>query len=632
MSRGNPLLTGAPSLEAMLANVAADIVQPRPEQTDTWTSLAETSLYEFLRQSWPVLEPAREFVPGWHLGCMAEHLQALFELQIRNLIINVPPRHCKSSLACVCLFCWAWIRQPSTQWIYCSYGEKLAERDSNKCRDLIQSGWYQARWGQVFRLKRAQNAAERFANSRQGYRIATTVGGKAMGEGADILAYDDPLKPTDARSEAHRLAVVESWTKTMSTRGNDPKTVRKLVVMQRLHERDLTGYLIAERGGYEHLVLPAEYEPRRYWFLGARGDDGNGQRGEFSARPENAGKAKPRDAIIPTSLQLRRPELIDGPEGSGRKEEGDLLWPAQFGPAEIASLKADLEGPGWAGQGQQRPAPVEGALIKASFFRRFSIASHPDGQLAAVLPQGEDAEPLVLPVDRLRFYQVGDTALSLKSTASYTAVATFAFDLETRNLLVWDVFRQRLMVHEQLPAFFQLREGAGLWDSGSRKWLVPGASRPWPNALLFQAVEKKASGQGLIDEALSLGKPLRGLSPGLQDKVQRAAVAVTLYGAGKVWHRGGAPFLTDLEDELLVFPNGAHDDVADCVAYGCKLAGEDAILNASVAGPLWMDQPLNRDGTPMTLADLRASQAGVEVLNVGGHEVEFREDVDTWGR
>jgi hypothetical protein len=632
MSRGNPLLTGAPSLEAMLANVAADIVQPRPEQTDSWTSLAENSLHEFLRQAWPVLEPARPFVDGWHIGCIAEHLQAMESLEVRNLLINIPPRHGKSGLACVCLFCWAWVRQPSSQWIYCSYGEKLAERDSNRCRDLIQSGWYQARWGQVFRLKRTQNTAERFANDRRGYRIATTVAGKAMGEGGDWLVYDDPNKPTDMRSEAHRLQVVESWTKTMSTRGNDPKTVRKLVIQQRLGERDLTGYLLAERGGYEHLVLPAEYEPRRYWFLGARGDDGNGQRGEFSGRAENAGKAKPRDAITPTSLQLRRPELIDGPEGSGRREEGDLLWPAQFGPAEIASLKADLEGPGWAGQGQQRPAPVEGSLFKDHFFRRFTLETDAEGNQVCVLPQGEDREPLCIPVVRLRFYQVADTATTLKDSASYTAVGTFAFDLESRNLLVWDVWRQRLMVHEQLPALFQLREGHGFWHQGTRKWVIPGAARPWPNQVLFQAVENKSSGQGLIDEALSQGRPLRPLSPGSQDKVQRAAVAVTLYGAGKVWHRGGAPYLTDLEEELLTFPTGHHTDQVDIISYAARLAGEEAILNAAVAGPLWMDQPRNYDGTPMTLADLRASQAGIEVLRVGRHEVEFPEDTDTFGR
>src|SRR4051794_30088133 len=111
MSRGNPLLTGAPSLEAMLANVAADIVQPRPEQTDSWTSIAENSLYEFTRQAWPVLQPARPFVDGWHIGCLAEHLQALESREIRNLIVNLPPRHAKSSICGVTFFSWAWIRQ-----------------------------------------------------------------------------------------------------------------------------------------------------------------------------------------------------------------------------------------------------------------------------------------------------------------------------------------------------------------------------------------------------------------------------------------------------------------------------------------------------------------------------------------
>lgn len=532
-----------------------------------------------------------------------------------------------SILAGVCFFCWTWIRQPSSQWIYCSYGERLAERDSNKCRDLIQSAWYQARWGHIFRLKRAQNAAERFANDRQGYRIATTIAGKAMGEGADFLLFDDPHKPTEVRSEAHRLQVLESWQKTMSTRGNDPKTVCKLLIMQRLHERDLTGYLVAERGGYEHLVLPAEYEPRRYWFLGARGDDGNGARGEFRKDAEK----KPRNAIVPTVLQRRRPELVDGPTGSGRTEEGDLLWPAQFGPAEIATLKGDLEGPGWAGQGQQRPAPEEGSLFKQDFFRRFTLHTGQSG-LEVCLYQGEDKDPLLLPAWRLRFFQVADTALSAKSTSSYTVCVTFAFDRLTRYLLVWDVFRQRLMVHEQLPALLELRQGKGLWDVGRRAWALPGALLAWPNPVAFQAVEAKASGQGLIDEALSLGKPIRGLNPGSQDKVQRAALAVTLYGQGKVWHRAEAPWLTDLEDELLSFPTGAQDDQVDCISYGCRLASEDGILNADIDGPLMMPEPRNPDGSPMTVEDLRASEANLDIVRVGNYEVEFPEDEDPWGK
>lgn len=632
MKRDNPLSAGAPSLEAVLANVAADIVQPRPEQTDTWTSLAENSLYQFARQSWSVLEPARPFVDGWHIGCIAEHLQALESLEIRNLIINIPPRHMKSILAGVAFFCWTWIRQPSSQWIYCAYGEKLAERDSNKCRDLIQSQWFQARWGHIFRLKRAQNAAERFSNDRQGYRIATTIAGKAMGEGGDFLIYDDPHKPQEVRSEAHRLAVIDSWQKTMSTRGNDPKRVRKLVVMQRLHERDLTGYLLAERGGYEHLCLPAEYEPRRYWFMGARGDDGSGARGEFRANSENQPKPKPRDAITPTSLQRKRPEFIDGPEGSGRKEEGDLLWKEQFGPEEIQTLKGDLEGPGWAGQGQQRPAPVEGSIFKAEFFRRFTLEEDQDGTAVCVLTMGEDKEPLRIPLWRLRFFQTADTATRVSEQASFTCVVTFAFDRPTRNLLIWHVWRQRLMVHEQLPAIFELRDGQGLWTAGGRKWLLAGKLRPWPNAVMFQAVENKSSGQGLIDEALAEGKPLRALSPGSQDKVQRAAAAVTLYGGGKVWHRGEQGWLTDLEDELLSFPSGAHDDQVDCVSYGARLAGEDAILNADIEGPLLMDTPRNAQGRPLTVAELRAAHAGVEVLNVGGHLVEFSDEIDGFGR
>jgi len=624
--------------------VAADIIQPRPEQTDSNTGLAERSLYHFSRQAWPVLVPDRPYVDGWHIGCIAEHLQALEELQIRNLVINVPPRHMKSLLACCFFFAWAWIRNPSSQWIFCAYGENLAHRDSNKCRDLIQSQWYQARWGHVFRIKRAQNSAERFANDRQGYRIATTVAGKAMGEGGDFLVYDDPHKPTEVYSDAMRLAVISEWQKTMSTRGNDPKRVRKMVIMQRLHERDLAGYLLAERGGYEHLCLPAEYEPRRYFFPQAQGNGagqiaricpdtsgtGNGSNGHTydGAGKIAAGQTPPRDAIVPTLLQRTSPHLLDGPSGSGRQEDGDLLWPERFGPAEIESLKADLEGVGWAGQGQQRPAPATGSIFRAEMFRRFTLEPGPRG-LSAILgtaSEPDDPEPLRLPVQECRFYQCVDTAMTVKAQSAFTVVMTFAWHRLTRNLLIWNIFRQRLRVHEQLPAIRELRAGQALWDPSGRKWLIPGRLAPWPRLLAFQAVEDRASGHGILDEARASGYPLRSLKTGGQDKVMRAAVAATMYGAGRIWHRGEVSWLPDLEDELLSFPQGAFADQVDVIGYGCRLADEDALLNAGIEGPLLMPVPLNEEGLPATPEDLRQPQ-GRDVFHVGGTQVVF-EDAD----
>src|SRR5947207_10974842 len=106
---------------------------------------ATRRLGEFVRQAWAVAEPPTPFVPGWHIDAIIEHLEAVTRGQIRNLLINVPPRHMKSLLVSVFWPAWEWIRWPERRWLYSSYGAQLSIRDSVKCRRLVESPWYQAR-------------------------------------------------------------------------------------------------------------------------------------------------------------------------------------------------------------------------------------------------------------------------------------------------------------------------------------------------------------------------------------------------------------------------------------------------------------------------------------------------------
>ena len=134
----------------------------------------------------------------------------------------------------------------------------------------------------------------------------------------------------------------------MSTRVNDPRSAAKVVVMQRCHQRDLSGHLL-EQGGWEHLCLPAEYEgPGRV-----------------------------------TSIGFSDP----------RTEPGELLWAERFGPEELESLKRSLGSYAAAGQLQQRPSPSGGGLIKRHWFRYWQppganlppvIVQHPDGTLESI--------------------------------------------------------------------------------------------------------------------------------------------------------------------------------------------------------------------------------------------------------
>src|ERR1700676_2595803 len=82
---------------------------------------ATRSLAEFVRQAWPIVEPSTPFVSGWHIDAIIEHLEAVTRGQIRNLLINVPPRHMKSLLVSVFWPAWEWIRQPQRRWLFSSY-------------------------------------------------------------------------------------------------------------------------------------------------------------------------------------------------------------------------------------------------------------------------------------------------------------------------------------------------------------------------------------------------------------------------------------------------------------------------------------------------------------------------------
>src|SRR5271169_1724177 len=123
---------------------------------------ATRSLREFVRQAWPIVEPATPFVPGWHIDAIIDHLEAVSRGQIRNLLINVPPRHMKSLLVSVFWPAWEWIRFPERRWLYSSYAAQLSIRDSVKCRRLIESPWYQRFWKDVFALTSDQNTKGRF--------------------------------------------------------------------------------------------------------------------------------------------------------------------------------------------------------------------------------------------------------------------------------------------------------------------------------------------------------------------------------------------------------------------------------------------------------------------------------------
>lgn len=289
---------------------------------------ASASLYEFVRQSWHVVEPGVPFVESWHIREICEHLEAVSFGEITRLLINIPPRHSKSTIVSVMFPAWEWLTDPAQKFLCASYSGTLSTRDNLKTRRLIQSPWYQERWGYMFKFAGDQNAKQRFENDKTGYRLATSVGGTATGEGGSRLILDDPHGAQAAQSEAMRESDLEWFDMVWSTRLNNPKSDAMVTVMQRLHEKDISGHIINDIGGWEHICIPAEYDGKQ--------------------RKTILGYYDPR------------------------KVKGELICPDRFGDKEITLLKQVLGEYGTAGQLQQDPAPVTGGILKTKYFRMWS--------------------------------------------------------------------------------------------------------------------------------------------------------------------------------------------------------------------------------------------------------------------
>jgi predicted phage terminase large subunit-like protein len=183
----------------------------------------------------------------------------------KRLIINIPPRYGKTELAVKAFIAYGLAINPSSKFIHLSYSDDLALDNSSQAKEYIESDSFQSLW--PMSLKKDAQGKKKWFNEQGGGVYATASGGAITGFGAGVadskifsgaIIIDDPLKPDDAFSEVKRKAVNERYNNTIRSRVNDRETPI-IVIMQRLHEDDLSGYLLNGGSGevWEHLCLPA---------------------------------------------------------------------------------------------------------------------------------------------------------------------------------------------------------------------------------------------------------------------------------------------------------------------------------------------------------------------------------------
>lgn len=559
------------------------------------------SLKHFIKGAWHLVEPSARFVDGMPIDAMVMHLEALTRGDIKRLLINIPPRCAKSTICNVIWRAWTWTQDPSFRFMSASYSLDLSTRDNRRCRNLIESSWFQERFSSLFTIASDQHQKRFFENDKKGYHLATSIGGTVTGQGGDFLVIDDAHSVFEAYSAVDRLNALTFFREVWTSRLNSQETGRMLNVGQRVHDEDVSNYIIKERPDWTCLILPAEYEPSRKIF---------------------------------TSIGWSDP----------RTEPGELLWPERFSKETLEGLKRDLGSIGYAAQYQQTPVPSEGGQVKQQWIRYFTEEAH-------VYRLEKDTGTVIVPKEECWRFGVVDLAISTKQTADYTVMQLYDVTPQY-DLLLIEQIRDRLdnpqqqkvirrLYADYQPSYFiiesvgyqlaiiqQLRNAptssTDLYVETKSPELLDQTIRslmPYEAFLVREnmvnddmALIESLKKHNLLDESYLEGKgayvkengcyiarilgdkdfftfacerqgycrvigprgvtqeysiPVKEYKP-VRDKMARFSVVAIQMEAEKILFRKNAPYLQTLVPEILRFPLGANDDQCDTCAMACE--------------------------------------------------------------
>lgn len=332
----------------------------RPDEL--YAELSQRKLIYFVKEAWKVIEPTTPFKNNWHIEAICEHLEAIVRNEIRHLLINIPPRTCKSSVVSVCWPVWAWLpdeyngdvsqRGPGLKFLFTSYASDLAIDLAVSSRRLIQSNWFQQYFGHYFQLTGDVNLKSQYENTSRGYRISQGVDGGATGRGGDIICFDDPHNVKKIESSVVRHSTEKWYDEVMRSRLNDEKTGHRVMIMQRSHQSDLAGHVLEQvnADGFEHLMLPMEYEGRCVIDMAHRCSQRTGR------QEDDTSKSK-APKLPPTSLGFKDP----------RTKKGELLHSERF-PLEVVTSLKMMGDYAYSAQYQQRPGARKGNFFKVEEF------------------------------------------------------------------------------------------------------------------------------------------------------------------------------------------------------------------------------------------------------------------------
>jgi predicted phage terminase large subunit-like protein len=438
---------------------------------------------KFLHRCFLWLNPGATFLPNWHIRAIAYQLERVRRGEITRLIINLPPRYLKSITVSVAFSAFMLGLEPRRRIIAISYGEELSAKHASDFRSVVNSAWFQ----RAFRKMRiARNTELEVMTTRRGFRKATSLMGPLTGLGGDLVIIDDPQKPIDAQSEPRRNSVNQWLSNTLLSRLDNKQASAVIVVMQRVHMDDLSGFLSSSSDEWTVLSLPAIAEEDE--------------------------------------------SILIGPNEFHHRKLGEALHPAHETIETLRKLQQTLGPDTFAAQYQQAPVPAGGAMIKRSWLRYY------------------DEIPKDIPYSRI--IQSWDTAAKDGAQNDYSVCTTWL--IADENFYLLDLVRDRF----EYPL---LRDTA-----------IELADRFKPDEIL---IEEASTGIALAQELREKGDFFIIPKKIEHDKQGRLYVQQAKFAAGRVWFPKDAPFLSELELELLTFPQSRYDDQVDSVSQALAYEG-----------------------------------------------------------
>lgn len=481
--------------------MAANLPQKTPltDEDALIKEKCEASFYEFVKNAWQLVD-GREYIDGWHMQAMCEHLQAVQQMEIRNLLCNLPPRMGKSTLFSVLFPAWCWTIEPTLRFLYVAYSEKLTLRDSINTRRLIASDWYQRLWKDKFTISRKVDNSHLFKNDKQGYRLSTSVSGTVTGEGGDCIIFDDPNNMETVHSSVIREGTNDFFDFTLSNRYTRESLLRRLVTQQRTHVNDLTGHILSRNDpSWVFLCLPMEFERSR--------------RASTIVLPMSNGKV------------WKDP----------RTKEGELLFPQDVGQEGLQRIKFNLRNDSYniSAQLQQRPSPAEGGLLKAEWFKKWTEPFYPEFEY---------------------ILQSWDTALTTGKMSCYSSCTTWGVfkDAKTgvKNVMLLSLFKEKIEYPELRQMAMRLAHN---YEDIYMDDPIKG-HRP-PHLIL---VEEKVNGYCILQDLMRANLPVMRFNPNPHgNKIWRCRIVSHLMQNGLVWLPTEPPSYKHYTEDSQIFLDAA---------------------------------------------------------------------------